>query len=69
MESTATRTTYRLWGKQVPPERRQVLERGAPRLFRRLAEGILDEADVRGRADDLAEFVAQALTAYSLTTP
>jgi phospholipase/carboxylesterase len=26
--------------------RRQMLEHGAPRLFRRLAEGIFDEADV-----------------------
>jgi phospholipase/carboxylesterase len=40
-----------------------------PRFFRRLAEGVFDEADVRRRAGDLAEFVAQARRAYGLGAP
>jgi len=34
-----------------------VLERGAPRFFRRLAEGVFDEGDLRARSDELAAFV------------
>ena len=44
--------------------RGKVLERGMPRFFRRLAEGVLDQADLRVRAGELAEFVAQAASAY-----
>jgi phospholipase/carboxylesterase len=33
------------------------LEEGVPRYFRRLSEGVLDEADIRKRADELAEFL------------
>ena len=40
-----------------------------PRFFRRLAEGVFDEADVRRRASDLAAFVAQARDAYGLAAP
>jgi len=40
--------------------RGKVLEHGAPRFFRRLAEGVFDEADVVGRAQELAEFVSIA---------
>lgn len=43
-----------------------VLERGAPRFFRRLAEGVFDEADLVARAADLARFVARAADAYEL---
>ena len=42
---------------------------GAPRFFRRLAEGVFDESDVRRRAGDLAEFVARARRAYGLAAP
>ncbi|WP_199484108.1 hypothetical protein [Tanticharoenia sakaeratensis] len=38
--------------------RGQVLERGMPRFFRRLAEGVFDETDLVARAADLAAFVA-----------
>lgn len=40
--------------------RGKVLENGAPRFFRRLAEGVFDEADVIARARELAEFVSFA---------
>src|ERR1043165_3600754 len=38
--------------------RGKVLENGAPRFFRRLAEGVFDEADVVERAQELADFVS-----------
>lgn len=34
-----------------------VLERDLPRFFRRLAEGVFDEDDLRRRTDELADFV------------
>ena len=40
--------------------RGKVLENGAPRFFRRLAEGVFDEKDVIARAHELAEFVSVA---------
>ena len=42
---------------------------GQPRFFRRLAEGVFDEADLRARVDDLADFVGQARAAYGLPAP
>jgi predicted esterase len=44
--------------------RGNVLENGMPRFFRRLAEGVFDEADLRVRTAELAEFVGSAATAY-----
>src|SRR4051794_22890926 len=49
--------------------RGKVLENGMPRFFRRLAEGVFDEEDVRRRADELARFVAEAREAYGLEAP
>src|SRR4051812_543168 len=49
--------------------RGQVLEHGMPRFFRRLAEGVFDEDDVRRRADELASFVTEARKAYGLPAP
>jgi predicted esterase len=46
--------------------RGKVLENGAPRFFRRLAEGVFDEADVIARARELASFVEQAATHYKI---
>ncbi|HKS31766.1 MAG TPA: alpha/beta hydrolase [Chthoniobacterales bacterium] len=40
--------------------RGKILENGAPRFFRRLAEGVFDEEDVVERATELAEFVSSA---------
>lgn len=47
-------------GAALLSPRGQVLERGMPRFFRRLAEGVFDQDDLRARTDDLAEFVAAA---------
>nr|CAA9258320.1 Carboxylesterase [uncultured Armatimonadetes bacterium] len=44
--------------------RGKVLENGMPRFFRRLAEGVFDEEDVRRRAEELADFVAASAQAY-----
>ncbi len=62
-------------GRMVAPDapllspRGKVLERGAPRFFRRLAEGVFDEADVHARAHELADFIAAARAAYDLAPP
>ena len=44
--------------------RGQALENGAPRFFRRLAEGVFDVPDLIARAGDLARFVERAADAY-----
>jgi predicted esterase len=44
--------------------RGKVLERGMPRFFRRLAEGVFDQEDLAFRTDELAEFVASASVEY-----
>jgi phospholipase/carboxylesterase len=49
--------------------RGQVLEHGMPRFFRRLAEGVFDEADVIRRANELADFVGAAREVYGLAAP
>ena len=62
-------------GRMIAPEaallspRGKVLENGMPRFFRRLAEGVFDEADVRRRAVELADFIAEAREAYGLPAP
>jgi phospholipase/carboxylesterase len=62
-------------GRMVAPDapllspRGKVLEHGMPRFFRRLAEGVFDEDDVRARAYELADFVAAARTTYRLAAP
>lgn len=56
-------------GSALLSPRGQVLERGMPRFFRRLAEGVFDEDDVRRRAADLAQFIAEARLAYRLEAP
>jgi len=47
----------------------QVLEHGMPRFFRRLAEGVFDENDVRQRAAELGAFVTEAGRRYGLAAP
>ena len=49
--------------------RGKVLEHGMPRFFRRLAEGVFDEDDVRARAHELADFVEAARKEYGLAPP
>jgi phospholipase/carboxylesterase len=46
--------------------RGKVLEAGAPRFFRRLAEGVFDLDDLVARADELAGFVEEAAGSYGL---
>jgi predicted esterase/catechol 2,3-dioxygenase-like lactoylglutathione lyase family enzyme len=46
--------------------RGKVLERGAPRFFRRLAEGVFDQEDLARRTGELAEFVIAATETYQL---
>ncbi len=47
--------------------RGKVLENGMPRFFRRHAEGVFDEDDVRRRANELADFVGEARKSYGLS--
>jgi phospholipase/carboxylesterase len=62
-------------GRMVAPNsallspRGKVLEAGMPRFFRRLAEGVFDEADVRRRALELADFIGEAREAYGIAAP
>jgi len=59
-------------GRQLLPgagllsPRGNVLERGAPRFFRRLAEGVLDQEDLAFRTEELATFVEGATRSYQL---
>ncbi len=62
-------------GKALAPSRSllsprgKILENGMPRFFRRLAEGVFDEEDVRNRAHELADFILSAQTVYGLAKP
>jgi len=56
-------------GAALLSPRGKVLEGGMPRFFRRLAEGVFDEADVKRRASELADFVNEAREEYSLPAP
>ncbi|WP_182083867.1 alpha/beta hydrolase [Aureimonas sp. ME7] len=56
-------------GAALLSPRGQVLENGMPRFFRRLAEGVFDEADVARRADALGAFVREAQGAYGIGAP
>jgi phospholipase/carboxylesterase len=56
-------------GAALLSPRGKVLERGMPRFFRRLSEGVFDEDDVRFRAGELADFVAEARRTYGLAAP
>ncbi len=46
-----------------------VSENGNLRFFRRFAEGLLDEDDVRFRSNELNQFVSGAITAHNLKSP
>lgn len=56
-------------GRTLLSPRGKVLENGMPRFFRRLAEGVFDEADVKARANELADFITEARTAYGISAP
>jgi Predicted esterase len=57
--------------RRVAPEcavlsvRGNVLEQGAPRFFRRLAEGVFDLPDLRRRTEELGQFLEGAATEYA----
>lgn len=53
-------------GAAVISPRGKVLEAGAPRFFRRLAEGVFDPAEVQARGEELAEFIRAAVKRYEL---
>jgi phospholipase/carboxylesterase len=62
-------------GREAAPDavligvRGRVLENGAPRFFRRLAEGVFDEADLIARAGDLAAFAEEAFARHASGLP
>jgi phospholipase/carboxylesterase len=53
-------------GAAILSPRGNVLENGAPRFFRRLAEGVFDPKEVRSRAEELARFIRAAVITYRL---
>ena len=52
-------------GAALLSPRGRVLEHGMPRFFRRLAEGVFDQEDLRRRTDELARFVGDAAARYA----
>lgn len=62
-------------GEQLSPgaallsPRGKVTENGMPRFFRRLAEGVFDQADLKLRTAELADFIAAARKTYALEAP
>src|SRR5260370_5801989 len=62
-------------GREIAPgaallsPRGNVLEGAMPRFFKRFREGMFDEDDVRRRANELADFVAEARRAYGIAAP
>jgi predicted esterase len=51
-------------GAALLSPRGKVLERGMPRFFRRLAEGVFDLDDLQARTHELGAFITQAAAAY-----
>jgi phospholipase/carboxylesterase len=62
-------------GRMLSPDsallspRGRVLENGMPRFFRRLAEGVFDQDDVRRRAVELADFVDETRRRLGIGAP
>ena len=62
-------------GRMIAPDapllspRGKILENGMTRFFRRFADGKFDEDDVRLRAGELADFVADACQHYGIAAP
>ena len=54
-------------GAAILSPRGNVLERGMPRFFRRLAEGVFDVEDLKFQTHDLARFIEAAGEAYHFT--
>jgi predicted esterase len=53
-------------GASLLSPRGKVIENGAPRFFRRLAEGVFDEEDLHRRTAELAAFVRDSVRLYNL---
>jgi phospholipase/carboxylesterase len=53
-------------GAAILSPRGKVLENGAPRFFKRLAEGVFDREEVRSRSEDLSRFIRAAVLKYGL---
>jgi predicted esterase len=51
-------------GAALLSPRGNVVENGMPRFFRRLAEGVFDQADLARRTDDLARFIEESAAVY-----
>jgi phospholipase/carboxylesterase len=56
-------------GRTVISPRGKVLEHGMPRFFKRLAEGVFDEPDLRQRTGELADFVTGIGAHHGLQAP
>ncbi|MBP0444533.1 alpha/beta hydrolase [Roseomonas sp. SSH11] len=56
-------------GATLLSPRGKVLENGMPRFFRRLAEGVFDEEDLRRRTDELAAFIRESQARHGLAAP
>ena len=55
-------------GAGVLSPRGRVLERGMPRFFRRLAEGVFDIADLKLRTQELADFITESAATHTFST-
>jgi phospholipase/carboxylesterase len=53
-------------GAALLSPRGKVLENGMPRYFRRIAEGVFDEKDLRERAAEMSAFLGEARKEYKL---
>jgi phospholipase/carboxylesterase len=53
-------------GAAILSPRGNVLEAGAPRFFKRFAEGVFDPKEVRSRAEELVRFIRAAAVTYRL---
>lgn len=53
-------------GANILGIRGNVNEHGAARFFKRMGEGVFDEADIRARAEELVAFFAAAKSAYGM---
>jgi phospholipase/carboxylesterase len=53
-------------GAAILSPRGNVLENGAPRFFKRLAEGVFDPEEVKSRGEELIRFIRAATSKYEL---
>jgi phospholipase/carboxylesterase len=53
-------------GATLISPRGKVLENGMPRFFKRLAEGVFDQEDLKARTAELREFITAAEQAYNV---